>query len=101
MYGVVRVADGQLRLVGHGVAGGPDRPPQVSVTRMTSWEVVVLGLAVKTVGVPALRVGQALQLLGVRPVHVKDGDGLVVLFVDHLIAESCVLLMADTTQERS
>ena len=101
MYGIVRVGDGQLRLVGQGVAGGPDWPPQVSVARVSSREVVILGLAVKTVRVPAHRVGQALQLLGVRLVHVKDGDGLVVLLVDHLIAECCVLLMADTAQERS
>ena len=103
MDGVVGVGDGQLGGVGNVRAGGsPDRPGQGAVAGMSRGEVVVLVLTralLQAVLAVVLRVCEALPLLVVLPGALEQGDALVLLAVDDLVAEGGVLLTADAAEE--
>ena len=103
MDGVVGVGDGQLGGVGNVRAGGsPDWPGQVAVTGMSRGEVVVLVLTralLQAVLAVVLRVRETLPLLVVLPGALEQGDALVLLAVDDLVAEGGVLLTADAAEE--
>ena len=69
-------------------------PPEVTVSGVLGGKVVVLCLTVYTVS------SQGLQLL-LAGGDVEDSDGPVSLSVDYFVSEGSVLVMTDTTEERS
>ena len=69
-------------------------PPEVTVSGVLGRKVVVLCLTVYTVS------SQGLQLL-LAGGDVEDSDGPVSLSVDYFVSEGSVLVMTDTTEERS